>query len=130
MLMITPLVDPNRTLSQIFPFYEVKLIGWKITKLEANNITESTYVKCYIDENKYLLLESFVDYKKDYWVLDIEIRRLLSKTSQQKAGWDICCKWKDHSTSWEKASNLKKLHPIQVAKYAIVHGIEHEPAFS
>ena len=46
------------------------------------------------------------------------------------AGWDICCKWKDGYTSWEKLSNLKELHPVQVAGYAIAQGIEYEPAFN
>ena len=45
------------------------------------------------------------------------------------AGWDICCKWKDGSTSWENLPNLKKLHQIQIAKYAIAQGIDHKSAF-
>ena len=30
---------------------------------------------------------------------------------------------------WEKLSNLKKSHPIQVAKYAVAQCIQYEPAF-
>ena len=46
------------------------------------------------------------------------------------AGCDICCKWKDGSTSWEKLSNIKKLHPIQDAEYSTAQGIQNEPAFN
>ena len=47
-----------------------------------------------------------------------------------RACWDICCKWKDGSTLWEKLSNLKDSHPIQVAQYVIAQGIQYEPAFN
>ena len=43
---------------------------------------------------------------------------------------DICCKWKDGSTAWKKLSDLKELHQIQVAEYAIAQGIEYELAFN
>ena len=34
------------------------------------------------------------------------------------------------STSWEKLSNLKELHPVQVAKYAIAQVIQYESALT
>ena len=45
-------------------------------------------------------------------------------------GWDLCCQWKDGSTSWEKLSDLKESHPVLMAKYAKTLGIDHEPAFN
>ena len=45
------------------------------------------------------------------------------------AGRNIYCEWKDGFTLWEKLSNLKELHQIQVAEYAITQDIEHGPAF-
>ena len=33
-------------------------------------------------------------------------------------------------TSWEKLSNLKESHPIQVPEYTIAQGIQNEPAFN
>ena len=45
-------------------------------------------------------------------------------------GWQICCEWKDGSTSWEKLSDLKESHPVQTAEYAVAQGIDHEPAFN
>ena len=44
------------------------------------------------------------------------------------ADWNICCGCKDGSTLCKTLSNLMELHPIQIAKYAIAHGIQHEPA--
>jgi hypothetical protein len=45
-------------------------------------------------------------------------------------GWQLCCQWKDGSSSWEKLSNLKELHPLETAKYAVTMGIDQEPAFN
>ena len=42
----------------------------------------------------------------------------------------MCCKWNDRSTSWDKLSNLKELHQIQVANYVIVQGIQNNLAFN
>jgi hypothetical protein len=45
-------------------------------------------------------------------------------------GWQICCQWKDGSTSWENLSDLKSSHPLETAEYAVTIGIDHEPAFN
>ena len=45
-------------------------------------------------------------------------------------GWQLCCQWKDGSTSWEKLSDLKESHPIETAEFAVTAGIDHEPAFN
>ena len=59
--------------------------------------------------------------------ISIWIRLLTHKTT---AGRQICSQWKDSSSSWEKLSALKESHPVQVAKFAIAQGIDHEPAFN
>ncbi len=43
-------------------------------------------------------------------------------------GWQVCCKWKDCSTSWENLSGLKESHPLETAEYAVTQGIDHKPA--
>ena len=45
-------------------------------------------------------------------------------------GWQICCQWKNGSSSWENLSNLKESHPIETAEYDKIIGIDHEPAFN
>jgi hypothetical protein len=45
-------------------------------------------------------------------------------------GWQVCCQWKDGSTSWENLADLKESHPIETAEYAVTKDIDHEPAFN
>ena len=45
-------------------------------------------------------------------------------------GWKLCIEWKDGTTSWERLADLKESYPIEVAEYAIAHGIDKEPAFA
>jgi hypothetical protein len=45
-------------------------------------------------------------------------------------GWQVCCQWKDGSTSWENLADLKESHPLETAEYAVNQGIDHKPAFN
>jgi hypothetical protein len=45
-------------------------------------------------------------------------------------GWQVCCQWKDGSTSWENLADLKESHPLETAEYAVTQGIDHKPAFN
>ena len=49
---------------------------------------------------------------------------------KQYIGCQLCCQWKDGSTSWEKLSDLKESHSIETAKFAVTADIYHEPAFN
>ena len=50
-------------------------------------------------------VQAFIDNRKNGPALSIE--------DQKKAAvWDICCKWTNRSTSWEKLSDVEELHPI------------------
>jgi hypothetical protein len=44
--------------------------------------------------------------------------------------WQLCCQWRDGSTSWENLGDLKESHPIMTAGYANILSIDHEPAFN
>ncbi len=57
---------------------------------------------------------------------------LLIKTylKHSTVGWQLCCKWRDGSTSWENLADLKESHPIDTAEYAKILGIDHEPTFN
>lgn len=44
-------------------------------------------------------------------------------------GWYLCVEWKDGSTSCEQLADLKESNPVEVADYAVAHGIDTEPAF-
>jgi hypothetical protein len=45
-------------------------------------------------------------------------------------GWKICCQWKDGSTTLEYLRDLKESHQLEMAEYAVMQGIDHEPAFN
>ena len=49
--------------------YEVEFLGDKMTELGANITTKSMYAWCDVDGNKSLLLETFINHKKDYSAL-------------------------------------------------------------
>ena len=110
--------------------YEVEFPGGEMTGLAAIIIAESMYAQCDVDRNEYLMLDAFIDYRKNGSALSVEDQKIVVKGQEtlrkSTASWDLCCKWKDRSTLWEKLSDLKELHQIQVAKYAIVQGIQHE----
>ena len=110
--------------------YEVQHPWGETTELAVNIAAESIYDPCDIKGNKYLLLEAFVDHRKNASALSAEDQRkvVVGRETLRKSTtcWDICCKWKVGSTLWEMLSNL---HPTQVAKHVIAWGIQHEPAF-
>ena len=81
--------------------YQVEFTGGKVTELTANVIAESMYVQCNSEGNEYLLLVALIDYHKD--------NKAISLSDQQT---QICCQWKDGTTSWEKLSELKEPHPV------------------
>ena len=51
----------------------------------------------------------------------------LRKTTK---GWELCVRWKDGSTSWERLAELKEAYPVQVAEHAKARGIDAMPAFA
>ncbi len=42
----------------------------------------------------------------------------------------MCVEWKDGSTSWERLADLKESNPVEIADYAVTHGLDSEPAFA
>jgi len=101
----------------------------------ANLNAEVMYAQCNPDGNQYVLLDSLVDHR----CLDMAIRPADQKVvrpdgctymKRNTIGWQICCQWKDGSTSWENLSDLKESHPLETAEYAVTIGIDHEPAFN
>ena len=49
---------------------------------------------------------------------------------QTTKGWHLCVEGKDGTTSWERLAYLKESNPIEVAEYAVAHGIDGEAAFA
>lgn len=114
--------------------YEVEFADGQTAELTANVIAQNMFAQCDSEGNQYLLLAGILDHRKDSSAIerpDMYVtrgsNRHLRKTTK---GWELCVEWKDGSTSWEKLANLKESNPVEVADYAIAHGIENEPAFA
>jgi hypothetical protein len=114
--------------------YEVTFTAGTVRDYTANKITEAIYAEVGDEGNKYLLLDATINHRHDktavhkanMWVTSYNGYKQLRRTTQ---GWKLCVQWKDGSTSWETLANLKSLHPIQKAEYAIQKNIDSEPAF-
>ncbi len=105
------------------------------TELTANMIPESLYLQCDPDCNQYVLLEEIFDHQCLPTAIKLSDQKNVSANGRtylkrSTVGWQLCCQWKDSSTSWEKLGDLKEYHPIETAKYAKILGIDHEPAFN
>ncbi len=89
------------------------------------------YAQCNVDGNEYLLLDSFVDVQKDHTVISLDEQKSVHNGREYMRhttlGWHVCCQWKDGSTSWEKLSDIKESHPLQIAEYS---GVDHVPGFN
>eukprot|EP00804_Cyclotella_cryptica_P029418 CCRYP_013348-RA/>CCRYP_013348-RA protein AED:0.42 eAED:0.42 QI:0/0/0/1/0/0.5/2/0/176 len=122
-----------RTLRRHFSIYEVRFPDGRTEELAANVIAEAVYAQCDADGNQYVLLDAIVDYRKDPSAAVAGTTRFRSSmkiVKRSTRGWELCCEWKDGSTSWQKLSDLKESHPLQVAEFAFAAQIADEPAFN
>ena len=89
--------------------YEVEFSWREVTELAANIIAESMYAQCEVDENEFLLLEALINHRKNDSPLSVEDQQIVDRGGEtlrkSTASRDICWRWKDGSTSWEKLSN-------------------------
>ncbi len=115
--------------------YVVRFNNGNEAELNANLIAESMYANCGPEGHQYFIFDSIIDHRR----LDSAIR-LTDQTRIQPhgrafkwrstIGWQLCCQWRDGSTSWIDLKDLKESHPVQTAEYAIATGIDHEPVFN
>ena len=56
--------------------YEEKFGDGEVTELNANVIAESLYAPCDADGNKYLMLDSFVDYQRSDNELTLDLQKI------------------------------------------------------
>ena len=116
------------------PNHEVEFSDGQKTEVAANIIAQNMYAQCDSEDNQYLLLAGIVDHKQgksavarsDMWIQKGSNQRMRQTTK----GWHLCVDWKDGTTSWERLADLKESNPIEVAEYAVTHGIDGEAAFA
>ncbi len=108
--------------------YEVEFPDGEVSELAANVIAENLYAQCDAEGNTVLLLDAIVDHKVNEKVAisrENGFTVLNGRQHQKKstAGWKLCARWKDGSTSWETLVDLKE-SSIQVAEYAVMRGVK------
>ena len=114
--------------------YHVEFDDGEVTELTANVIAQSMFASCDDDRNEYLLMDSIVDHTKNAKALKHSDQKVTfrerSSSRRSTVGWKLCAQWKDGSTSWQSLADMKELHPIEVAEYAVAQSIDHKPGFN
>jgi ribosomal protein L31E len=113
--------------------YVVEFPDGQAAEYSANIIAENMYAQCDTEGNQYLLLKEIVDWKRDDTATpkaDMYVTRGANKHFRKTTkGWQLCVEWKDGTTSWERLADLKESNPVEVAEFAVAHGLQDEPAF-
>ena len=82
-------------------------------ELTANAIAQINYAQCDPDGNQYLMLDSIVDFRQSTTALCYNDQTFVKNGQSYKRrstkGWQLCCQWKDGSTSWQKLADLNNL---------------------
>ena len=121
-----PILDTRQYIVEFADGYEAELA--------ANVIATNMYAQCDPDGNQYVLLDSVIDFCRSttaFCYADQKIMRKGRKYYRRStAGWQLCCQWKDGSTSWTKFSDFMESHPIETYEYAVAQGIDGKPAFN
>ena len=114
--------------------YEVKFDDGDVTKLTANAIAESMYAMCDKNGDHILLFDAIVDHKKNGKAMTRREQKFVDSSGKRQykrstKGWEVCVRWKNRSTTWEKLSDFKECYPVQTAEYAATNDIDTETAF-
>ena len=126
------LANPNPILDSCQ--YIVEFEDGMEAALTANAIAQSMYAQCDPDSNQYLMLDSIVYFRQSTTALCYDDQTFVKNGRSYKRistkGWQLCCQWKDRSTSWQKLAHLKEYHPVEVAEYAISQDLESGADFN
>jgi hypothetical protein len=100
------------------------------TELTTNMITESLYSQCDPDGHEYILLDESFDHRRTDSAIKLADQKVMHANGRtylrrSTIGWQLCSQWKDGSSSWLNLADLKESHPIEVAEYAKILGIDH-----
>jgi hypothetical protein len=114
--------------------YNVMFPDGSEVKYTANVIAENMWAQADLDGNQYLLLDSIIDHRTTNEALTADksfiINDGMKYPRKTTKGWEMCIKWKDGTTTWERLADLKESNPIECAEYAVSREIESEPAFN
>ena len=131
----TPLGTHNSNILIDTSMYEVEFENGDMETLAANVIAKNLLSQVDEQGHRHLMLDEIIDHmvkadaipmsKGTYQTVHGTTRRV-----QTTRGWDVFVSWKDGSTDWVALKDIKDSYPVQLAEYAVVSGIEEEPAFA
>ena len=115
--------------------YEVEYADGFKAALAANEIASNLFDQVDDEGNRFVLIDSIVDHRKNSKALSKNKAFITTKSGgkhrvKTTKGWELLVQWKDGSTSWETLKDLKQSYPVQVAEYSVQHRISTEPAFA
>lgn len=115
--------------------YTVKFGDGTYADFTANNIAENLYNQVDDEGRSHSILQSISDHRKLDTAIPLSDGFITLPSGVQKKrittkGWDILVDWTDGTSSWIPLADLKESNPIELAEYAVAHGIAKEPAFS
>ena len=114
--------------------YCIEFDDGDVSELTANVIAELMHASCDGEGNEYLIMDLFVGHRSNAKAVYKDGQRMAHKGCNSlhcsTVGWHLCVQWKDGSTSWQFLKDLKEAYPLAVAEYAVLQGIDNEPAFN
>jgi len=111
--------------------YEVMFPDGATQQYAANVIAENIYAQIDEEGHRYQLLEGILHHRKTSKAVTKD--QAMDKSGKNRLttkGWDFCVEWKDGTFTWVPLKDLKNSHPIECAEYAVMAGIQDEPAFA
>ena len=116
--------------------YEVEFLDGRTEVLTANIIAENLLAQVDDEGHCHLMIDEIEDHR----ILNDAIPKSqgtyrtpsgIDKKKRTTRGWEIYVRWKDGSGDWITLKDLKESYPaVQLADYAIVNGLQEEPAFA
>jgi hypothetical protein len=104
-------------------------------RMFANTIAENIYTQVDEEGRHFVLLNEIVDHRSTADAIPVQEGFVIMPNGRKSPkrttkGWELLVEWKDGSTSWIPLKDIKDTYPVEVAEYAIVNKIDHEPAFA
>jgi hypothetical protein len=91
--------------------YEVQFPDGRTEEVAANVIAQALYSQCDPDGNEFVLLDSIVDWRKDDSAVKlkdqariVDGKKVIKRSTK---GWELCCEWRNGSTSWQSLKDLE-----------------------
>ena len=116
--------------------YEVKFVDGQVWEYSAIVIAQNMLTRVDSEGFSTSLMEGIVDCCKDESVAVTKTDKYVYTKSGQwqlrktTAGWDMLVRWKDQMESWIKLSDMKESHPVEMAEFAKLKGIDDKSAFA